>query len=79
MEPQTIVPRHDRAILIYWQLRRPNGQMLHCTSYRTSGGLELRAGLDGEAPVLQADVGSHAAAQELAEMWRQEITQDAAA
>lgn len=69
----------DRAILIYWQLARPNGQILLCTSYRTPAGLELRAGLNGEAPVLQADVASHAQARELAEKWRQEITRYAAA
>lgn len=45
----------------------------------TATGLELRAGLHGEAPVLQADVASHAEAQKLAAMWRQEITQYAAA
>ena len=69
----------DRAILIYWRLARPNGQILLCTSYRTATGLELRAGLNGEAPVLQADVASHAEARELAEAWRQEITRYAAA
>ena len=69
----------DRAILIYWRLARPNGQLLLCTSYRTATGLELRAGLNGEAPVLQADVASHAEAQELAAKWRQEITRSAAA
>jgi hypothetical protein len=69
----------DRAILIYWRLCRPNGQLLQCTSYRTAAGLELRAGLNGEEPVLQADVASHAEAQELAEHWRQEITRYAAA
>jgi hypothetical protein len=69
----------DRAILIYWRLPRPNGQLLLCTSYRTAAGLELRAGLNGETPVLQADVASHAEAQELAEKWRQEITRYAAA
>jgi hypothetical protein len=69
----------DRAILIYWHLARPNGQVLLCTSYRTATGLELRAGLNGEAPVLQADVASHAEAQALAERWRREITRSAAA
>jgi hypothetical protein len=79
MNPQPIVSLKDCAILIYWQLARPNGQMLLCTSYRTAAGLELRAGLNGEAPVLQADVASHAEARQLAEKWRQEITRYAAA
>jgi hypothetical protein len=69
----------DRAILLYWQLARPNNQILLCISYRTASGLELRAGLRGEAPVLQADVASHAEARALAERWRQEITRYAAA
>jgi len=72
-------PSDDRAILIYWRLARPNGQVLLCTSYRTATGLELRAGVHGEAPVRQANVTSHAEAQELAEQWRREITRSAAA
>jgi hypothetical protein len=67
------------AILSYWRLPRPNGQTLVCTSYRTGGGLELRAGIDGEPPVLQTDVASHAEAQRLAEAWRRRITRSAAA
>ena len=69
----------DSAILTYWRMRRPNGQVFACTSYRTPTGLELRAGLDGEPPVLQADVMTHADAQQLAALWRQEISRSAAA
>jgi hypothetical protein len=64
---------------MYWRLPQANGQTLACTSYRTPAGLELRAGLDGEAPVLQADIATHAEALQLAEAWRQEITRSAAA
>ena len=74
----TLVAR-DRAILIYWRLPRPNGQTLSCTSYRTPAGLELRAGLEGGSPILHAAIATHAEAQRLAEVWRQEITQSAAA
>jgi hypothetical protein len=79
MDPQPFAPPTVYSILNYWRLLCPNGQMLLCTSYRTDAGLELRAGFDGEAPMLHADVASHAEAQELAEMWRQEIRQYAAA
>ena len=74
----TLVSR-DQPILTYWRLPRPNGQTLACTSYRTHTGLELRAGLEGDVPVLQAAVATHAKAQQLAEAWRQEVAQAAAA
>ena len=77
-QPLTVLSR-DRAILTYWRLPRPNGQTLACTSYRTPNGLELRAGLEGNEPVLQAEVMTHAEAQQLAERWRQEIARSAAA
>ncbi|HEV8397910.1 MAG TPA: hypothetical protein VGQ37_26705 [Vicinamibacterales bacterium] len=80
MDPQPRAPAsQERAIVTYWRLPRPKGQTLACTSYRTSNGLELRAGVDGEAPVLQAEVMTHADAQRLAAVWRQEITRHAAA
>jgi hypothetical protein len=79
MAPQLTPPSPDRAILMYWRLPRPNGKTLACTSYRTSAGLELRAGMDGEAPVLNSEVATHAEAQRLAEAWRQQITRSAAA
>jgi hypothetical protein len=63
----------DRAILIYWRILRANGQTLVCTSYRTPAGLELRAGFEDEPPMLQAAVASHAEAQQLAAVWRQQI------
>ena len=74
----TLVAR-DQAILTYWRLPRPNGQTLSCTSYRTPTGLELRAGPEGESPVLRVAIATHAEAQRLADVWRQEITQSAAA
>ena len=77
-QPLTLVCR-DRAILVYWRLPRPNGQTLFCTSYRTHAGLELRAAVEGESPVLHAAIATHAEAQRLAEVWRREITQSAAA
>jgi hypothetical protein len=64
---------------MYWRLSRPNGQTLACISYRTPTGLELRVGLEGESPVLQAAVATHAEAQQLAELWRQQIVRAAAA
>lgn len=76
--PFTLV-RRDRAILTYWRLPRPNGQALSCTSYRTANGLELRAGLEGEAPVRQAEVVTHTEAQQLAELWRNELLRSTAA
>ena len=79
MGAQLIPPSQDRAILIYWRLPRPNGQTLACTSYRTATGLELRAGLESEPPVLHAHVGTHAHAQQLAEIWRLQITRATAA
>ena len=69
----------DKAILTYWRLHRPNGQVLTCTSYRTKDGLELRAGFVDEPPVLTAEVATHAEAQQLAAAWKQEITQPVAA
>jgi len=69
----------DRAILTYWRLPRHNGQTLSCTSYRTPAGLELRAGPEGGSPILHAAIATHAEAQRLAEVWRQEITQSVAA
>jgi hypothetical protein len=69
----------DSAILIYWRLPRPNAQTLACISYRTPTHLELRVGLEGETPVRQAVVLTHAEAQQLAELWRQEIVRAAAA
>ena len=69
----------DRAILIYWRLLPRNGRTLVCTSYRTARGLELRAGVDDEPPVLRADVATHAEAQHLSEVWRQEIARSTAA
>ena len=64
---------------MYWRLPRPNGQTLACISYRTATDLELRVGLEGEPPVRQAAVLTHAEAQRLAELWRQEIVRAAAA
>jgi hypothetical protein len=78
MAPQ-LIPSSHRAILIYWRLPCPDGQTLVCTSYRTADGLELCAGVDGEAPVLQAEVATHAEAQRLAGVWRRQITRPAAA
>lgn len=69
----------DQPILIYWRIRRPNGQTLACTSYRTHVGLELRAGLEGESPVLSAPLATHAEALRLSELWRQEMARPAAA
>jgi hypothetical protein len=77
-QPLTL-PSQERAIVTYWRLPRPKGQTLACTSYRTPKGLELRAGVDGQAPVLQAEVMTHAKAQWLAAVWRQEISRSAAA
>jgi hypothetical protein len=80
MDPQLrIDASSEQAILTYWRLERPNGQALVCTSYRTPAGLELRAGVDGERPVLQADVATHAEARRVAEAWRLEIARSAAA
>ena len=79
MDTQLAPLSPDRAILVYWRLPRPNGQTLVCTSYRTPAGLELRAGLDHEPPILQADIATHAEAQQLAGVWRQQITRAAAA
>jgi hypothetical protein len=72
------LPR-ERAILVYWRLPRPNGQVLACTSYRTDIGLLLRCALEGEPAVLQAIVATHSEAQWLAGMWRERITEAAAA
>jgi hypothetical protein len=69
----------DEAILIYWRVPRPNGQMLQCTSHRTSAGLLLRCAIEGEAAVLQASVSTHAEAQRLAGVWKERITRSAAA
>ena len=69
----------ERAILMYWRLPQTNGYTVVCISYRTPVGLELRAGLEGEPAVFQADVATHAEAQHLAEVWRDRITQSAAA
>lgn len=80
MDPHSLSPRsREHSILTYWRLPRPNGQTLACTSYRTPRGLELRAGLEGDAPVLQAEVMTHAEALQLSELWRQEIARSAAA
>jgi hypothetical protein len=79
MEPMRMASSRDRAILIYWRVPSRDGQVLVCTSYRTVAGLELRAGLEGESPVLIAPVATHADAHQLAERWRQQITQSAAA
>jgi len=80
MDPETLdVQSTDRAILTYWKLPRSNGQTLTCTSYRTAAGLELRAGVDGETPVRQANVATHAEAQRLAEVWRGQLARAAAA
>jgi hypothetical protein len=79
MDPQLTPPSQDRAILTYWRLPRLNGKTLACTSYRTSAGLELRAGLEGEPPILRAQVATHSEAHRLADAWRQEIARLAAA
>ena len=80
MDPQPLTsPPRERAIVTYWRLPRANGQTLACTSYRTPNGLDLRACFDGDAPVLQTDVMTHAEAQQLAERWRLEIARSAAA
>jgi len=80
MDPPPLTPPSpERAIVTYWRLARPNGQTLACTSYRTHAGLELRAGLEGDAPVLRAEVMTHAEAQQLAELWREEIARSPAA
>jgi hypothetical protein len=72
-------PSQERAIVTYWRLPRSNGQTLACTSYRTPGGLELRAGVDGQPALLQAAIATHAEAQRLAGVWKQEIARSAAA
>jgi hypothetical protein len=69
----------DQAIVTYWRLPCPNGQTLSCTSYRTLAGLELRAGLDGEAAAFRADIATHAEALQLASVWREQIVRAAAA
>ena len=69
----------DCAILIYWRLSRPGAQTLLCISFRTSAGLELRAGAEGEAPVAQAHVATHAEAQRLADVWRAQFMRSVAA
>ena len=79
MDSQLPASSPDRAILIYWRLLRPNGQTLLCTSYRTGSGLELRAGVNGEPPVAQAPVATHAEAQQLAEAWRAQFIRSIAA
>lgn len=80
MDPQLLaLAPQDRAILTYWRLQRPNGQTLACTSYRTRSGLALCAGLEGETPVLTAPVATHAEAQHLAAVWKEQITHAAAA
>ena len=79
MDPQPPAPAFERPILTYWWLLRPNGQTLACTSYRTAAGLELRAGVPGEPPVLHAAITTHAEAQRLAEAWKRQIMQPAAA
>ena len=76
--PRTLVPL-ARPIVTYWQVKRPNGQTLSCTSYRTAAGLELRVEVEGESAVLQAGVVTHADAHRLAEAWRQKITRSPAA
>ena len=79
MDSQLTPAPPDRAILIYWRFLRPNGQTLVCTSYRTTRGLELRAGVDGEPPVLSAEIATHVEAQRLSEVWRQHIARSIAA
>ncbi len=79
MDSQLTTSPPDRAILIYWRLLPRNGRTLVCTSYRTARGLELRAGMDDEPPVLRADVATHVEAQRLSEVWRQEIARSTAA
>jgi hypothetical protein len=79
MASQITPSSSDRAILTYWKLPRPHGQTLACTSYRTTTGLELRAGVDGEPLVLHSKVMTHAEAQQLAGLWRQQLTRSAAA
>ena len=79
MDSQLTPSPPDRAILVYWRLLRPNGQTLVCTSYRATRGLELRAGVDGEPPVLRADIATHVDAQRLSEVWRQQIARSTAA
>jgi|KBSSwiStaDraftv2_1062776.scaffolds.fasta_scaffold120553_3 hypothetical protein len=74
----TLVPR-DQPILTYWRLPHPDGHTLVCTSYRTHAGLELRAGLEGDCPVLQAVVATHAEAHRLAEVWKKKIARSPAA
>ena len=76
--PRTVVPL-ARPIVTYWHMKRPNGQTLCCTSYRTATGLELRVEVEAESAILQAGVGTHADAHRLAEAWRQEITRSSAA
>jgi len=78
MDSQLTASSPERAILIYWRFPRPNGQTLLCTSYGTSSGLELRAGVNGEPPLLQAHVATHAEAQRLAGEWRQQMSRAAA-
>ena len=79
MDSQLTPSPPDRAILIYWRLLPRNGRTVVCTSYRTARGLELRAGVDSEPPVLRAHVATHVEAQRLSEVWRQEIARSTAA
>ena len=79
MDSQLTPSPPNRAILIYWRILPRNGRTLVCTSYRTARGLELRAGVDGEASVFRADLATHIEARRLSEVWRQEIARSAAA
>ena len=58
---------------IFWRMQAPTGRLLTCGLYRTSDGLELRAGYTGDEPLWAEAVPSEEVGLVLAAAWKEVI------
>ena len=72
--PATSLERGS-AIVQFFRLVGPHNEVAICRSYRVSGGLELRFGVDGEPAFMVEEVASHGRAMTLAAEWRTMLTE----
>jgi hypothetical protein len=64
------IPAPALDVLTYWQLANPAGQTLTCELHRTTSGLFVLCGLDGEDPFRSQMASSLAAAYCIASAWK---------
>jgi len=61
------------AVLLFFELRAPNGSTVRCALYRADAGLELRLQTGNLPAERMQPVESYGRAHELANQWRKEL------